>query len=236
MARRQRDVVAELGELQQRAVEAGRRERDARSEIDSAERILQELNEQRVEAYADADEQRAGGLTADIQVPRSQLDQTRARAEGLARAAEAARAELVTFRSENARALLEAREPRALEVTATLNAAVAEVLRLNREYIAERTEQDRAVAAVPGASPRLDGPPGTHPWEQALQDLERVVRECPQLGPPVPTWRGVGHREQQNSVNRLERLRRKKRRDERDQAEIDHIGRELGLTPNVDVI
>ena len=97
------------------------------------------------------------------------------------------------------------------------------MLRLNREYIAERTEQDRAVAAVPGASPRYDGPPGSHEWEQALRELERVVRERPGLSAPLPTWAGIGQQQQQqNAVHRLERLRRKKGSD---QAEIDRLSK-----------
>jgi hypothetical protein len=63
------------------------------------------------------------------------------------------------------------------------------------------------------------------------------VRECPQLSPPLPRWAGLGHRRQQDAVNRLERLRRKKRRTEQDQAEIDSITGELGVARTaVDVV
>jgi hypothetical protein len=224
-----RDVTARLDELQQRAVDAGVREREAGAEIQSAGRILEELRERRVNAYAAGDAERGDALTSEIQGLTGQLDQARARAEGVARAAEAARAELATFRTENARALLEDREAGARETTDKLNASVAETLRLHRLYVAERQEQDRAIAAVPGASPRHDGPPGTHEWEPALRDLERAVRECPQLSPPLPRWLGTRHRHQQDAINLRERLRHKKKLSERDQAELDRINHELAV-------
>jgi chromosome segregation ATPase len=113
-----------------------------------------------------------------------------------------------TFIGEHARDLLQEREPRAREVAAALTRAGADLLRAHREYVELRVEIDRLVAAVPGASPRTDGPPATYPWEREVRDLERVIRESPEVEPPLPSWRGVSHRREEERAVRLLRERR----------------------------
>jgi hypothetical protein len=210
MAKR-KDVTAELGELERRAADAYRHARDARLQVERAKTVLDQLRERQIDAYAAGDEDRAVALASETDGLEPQLTRESAR-EGLARAADTARTEVARFRTENARELLAAREAGAREITDKLNAAVAETIQLHRSYLAERQEQDRAVAAVPGATPRMDGPPPSHPWERALRDLERSVREHQTLEPPLPRFLGIAHRRREDDVNRPEHLRRKKQR------------------------
>lgn len=81
-------------------------------------------------------------------------------------------------------------------------------MRLHRAYRVLRSEIDRLVGSVPGASPRADGPEPTHPWEAQLQGLERVLRDFPEVPAPLPRWAGLEARERQDNANAIERRRR----------------------------
>jgi hypothetical protein len=88
---------------------------------------------------------------------------------------------------------------------------VKQVLKSHRAYRSERQAVDKLVAAVPGATVRLDGAPATHPWEATLTTLERAVRDHPELEPPTPRWHGLDHLRREDEVHRRLRHDRRKR-------------------------
>lgn len=228
MAKQRKDVTEQLAELQQRVASAGVGQREAQAELQSINGTLEQFRERRVDAFAAGDDERGDALTAEVEQLGARLAQASARAEGLGRRASTARAELSSFRSDNAEALLAAHEPAAQEITAKLTASVAETIRLARQYVAERQAVDQLVAATPGATPRSDGPASEHAWEAALKALERAYQRTPEVAAPLPRWAGIGQRKQQDAVARREQLRRKPRRTDQDQAEIDRINLEVG--------
>jgi hypothetical protein len=126
----------------------------------------------------------------------------------------------------HATALLREREPSAQAVAAELTASVRETLRLAKAYVAERQAQDQLVAAIPGASPRMDGPAASHPWEAQLKDLERAVARTPKCPPPLPGWQGLEYRRAQDSTPRRLQLQRRKRLTAEEQDEMDRLDRE----------
>ena len=139
------------------------------------------------------------------------------------------------FQRDHARELLAEREQAGRKVTAELATSARETVRLARAYLAERQAVDQLVAAVPGATPRADGPPAAHPWERQLKDLERAIAETPELPPPLPRWQGLGNRKAEDSTARRLQLQRKKRRSAADQRELDRINQQLGITPTAEV-
>lgn len=84
---------------------------------------------------------------------------------------------------------------------------------------------------VPGATPRADGPPATHPWERQLKELERAVAETPELPPPLPRWQGLGNRKAEDHAARRLQLQRKKKLTATEEQELDQINQQLGVTP-----
>ena len=96
-----------------------------------------------------------------------------------------------------------------------------------------RVEIDALVAATPNAVVRSDGPPPSHPWERHLKDLERAVRETPEVPAPLPTWAGLKGREQRDQTNRLLQLGRRKRLTEAEQAEMERLTQHRTVTPTV---
>jgi hypothetical protein len=215
MAKR-RDVTRQLGALEETAAIEAREAREAQAEVESVAAGLERLRNERTDAYAAGDDGCAEALRVEIAEQTARLDEVSARAEGLARRANAARVEVAAFRTENAGELLAAREPIVREVTGKLNASVAETLQFHRQLLAERDVLDRHVADVPGASPPHDGPPTAHAWERALRELERAVKTTPELAPPLPTWSGLNHRRREDAVNLRNRLLRKRRTESED--------------------
>jgi hypothetical protein len=145
------------------------------------------------------------------------------RLTGAAIRVERTQGEADAFAREHARDLLAEREQPARTVALELSRAVGEVLKLHHAYVTERQTVDRLVAAVPGATPRADGPVPEHPWESALKDLERAYRQATKLEPPTPRWSGLQLREQQDNLSRFEKLRRRKRLTEDEQAEMERL-------------
>jgi hypothetical protein len=143
---------------------------------------------------------------------------------------ERAQRELDRFQREHARNLLDEREQASRTVAADLTAAVHEVVRLAAAYRAERQMQDRLVAKVAGASPRVDGPAAAHAWERQLRDLERAVSEVPELPAPLPSWWGLDNRRTENATARRLQLQRHKTKTADEAAELDKINRDLGVS------
>ena len=88
------------------------------------------------------------------------------------------------YKPTNVEQQLGKREDGARKLTAQLNAAVHDVLRLQRAYEFERAEQDR-IARPTAHAPIDDGPPLSHPWEDALRHLKRAVGSYPEIEPPL---------------------------------------------------
>jgi len=138
------------------------------------------------------------------------------------------------FAQEHGRDLLAEGEPAARTVAAELTASVRQTLTLAKAYLAERRTVDELVAAVPGATPRTDGPAPEHPWEAALKILERAYQHTPELQPPLPRWTGVQQRQQEDDVNRRASLLRKRRLTASEQAELERLD-EGRITPPVSI-
>jgi hypothetical protein len=153
---------------------------------------------------------------------------TRVAAAGLR--VQGAQQQLDEFAHAHARDLLAEREPHARAVAAELSGSVRETLRLAKAYLAERQAQDQLVAAVPGATPRADGPEGTPPWEPALGQLAHAYQQTPELEPPLPRWQGLEHRTAEDSSARRLQLQRRKRLTAAEQDELDTINRALGVS------
>ena len=95
-------------------------------------------------------------------------------------------------------------------------------MRLQRAYELERAEQDR-IARPTANAPIDDGPPLTHPWEDALRDLKRVVGSCPEIEPPLARINRdyrQAERERENALKRRLRQERQQR-DAKKKARVD---------------
>jgi hypothetical protein len=148
-----------------------------------------------------------------------------------------AQRQLDEFQRHHARDLLAEREQPARTVAAELTADVHKALRSASAYIDERERQDRLVACVPGATPRVDGPAASHPWERQLRDLERAVSEVSELPPPLPSWWGLDHRRTENAKAKRLQVQRRKKKTADEAAELDKINRDLGVSaPRAGVI
>jgi hypothetical protein len=112
-----------------------------------------------------------------------------------------AQQQLDEFALAHATDLLREREPNARTVAAELTASVHQTLswpRPTSPSVRPRTSWSRL---FPGASPRSDGPAPAHPWEAQLLALARVVNEVAEVPAPLPSWRGIEHRRQQDTLN-----------------------------------
>jgi hypothetical protein len=199
---------ASLDELRQQAAGERVKARELEAELEAVKTDVDAASDAITEAYA-AENQRA--VTAARKTEEAAVAKVRDlqhRIDGAQIRVERAQAEADTFQVEHAGELLEEREAEARELAVKLTGAGHEDVRLHRAYLALRTEIDGLVAAVPGATSRADGPEPSHPWEPQLRDLERVVREIPEVPAPLPRWEGLEHRQQQDNANRIERKRR----------------------------
>lgn len=70
------------------------------------------------------------------------------------------------------------------------------------------------------------GPPASYPWERQVRDLERVVRESPEVPALTPSWGGLKERERHDQTHRLLQLGGSKRLTNEEQQELDRINRE----------
>jgi chromosome segregation ATPase len=199
---------ATLDGLRQHAAGERVKARELEGELEAAKVEVETASAAIAEAYA-AENQRA--VTAARKAEEAAVAKVRElqhRIDGARIRVERAQAEADTFQAEYARELLDEREAEARELAANLTRAGLEAVRLNRAYLALRTEIDSLVAAVPGATSRADGPEPSHPWERQLRDLERAVQETPEVPAPVPRWPGLNQRQTEDNANRTERERR----------------------------
>lgn len=181
---------ATLDELRQTAAHQRMKARDLDDTLEVAKQEVEDDSRAVTDAYAAEDAKLA-------QQRRKQLEATEAKVIDLGHQVTAAaqRVEMAqraadTFTQEHARDLLAEREQPARTVAAELTASVRQTLTLAKAYVAERRTVDQLVAAVPGATPRTDGPAPEHSWEHALRQLQRAHQETPDLDPPLPRWTG----------------------------------------------
>jgi hypothetical protein len=236
MPPRRQSAHAELDELRQQAAAERVKARDVEAQLEAAKAKVEQASASIADGYA-AEDQRAVTIARKAeQAAVAQVYELQHRIDGAALRVQRAQQQLDEFAHEHARDLLAEREQPARTVAAELTASVRETLRLAKAYVAERQAQDQLVVAVPGASPRADGPDGSHPWEPALDQLARAYQQTPELEPPLPRWQGLEHRTAQDSSARRLQLQRRKRLTADEQTELDTINRALGVSaPKVEV-
>jgi hypothetical protein len=234
--KQRKSAHAELDELRQRAAAERMKQRDLNVALVSATAKVEEASGAITDGYA-ADDQRAVARARKTEEEGvAEVRELQHRVDGASLRIERAQAKHDEFLRDRARGLLEERAQPARTVALDLSRAVAEVLKLHRAYLTERQTMDQLVAAVPGATPRADGPEGTHPWEPALGQLARAYQQTPELEPPLPRWQGLEHRTAQDSSARRLQLQRRKRLTADEQAELDTINRALGVSaPTMEV-
>jgi hypothetical protein len=208
MAKAKRSAHAELDELRQQAAAERVKARDLEAELEAASAEVDDAGAAVTEAYAADDAKLATRRRQDLESATAHVLDLQHRVTAAGLRVERAQAEADRFQAEHARELLEEREAEAREVAAKLTRAGLEAVSLNRAYLALRMEIDGLVAAVPGATSRADGPAPSHPWERELRDLERAIRETPEVPAPLPRWAGLEHRREQDNAARIERRRR----------------------------
>lgn len=201
----------------------------ARVRVDEADRAV-------TAAYALEDAKSAAQRRKELQVAEGEVVDRGHRVTAAGLREQRAQQQLDEFAHQHARDLLAEREPNARTVAAELTASVHQTLKLAKAYVAERQAQDQLLAAVPGATPRADGPAPTHPWESQLKDLERAVAAEPECPPPLPRWRGMDQRTQQDHIGRREKLRRKRKLTPEEEQELATINCGFGASaPGVEV-
>jgi hypothetical protein len=226
-----------LDQLRQQAAAERVRHRELEAEMQAAKLKVEQVGAAIADGYAADDKRAVSSSRKAEEAAVAEVKDLQHRVSGAEIRVERAQREADTFTREHARDLLEERKQPARSIAAELTASVHETLRLAKAYVAERQTQDVLVAAVPGATPRSDGPPPEHEWEAALGALERTVRETPEIPAPLPRWAGVEHRRQQDNLSRFEKLRRRKRLTRPEQDELDRINRELGRSaPRAEVV
>ena len=200
---------ARLDLLRQQAAAERVKQRELEAQIDTAKAKVESASAAITEAYASEDNRLVAKQRKGLEVAEAELLDLQHRLDAAGLRIERAQAEVDTYLVEHARDLLDEREVEAREVAEALTRAGYEAVRLHRAYRGLRSEIDKLVAAVPGASPRADGPEQSHPWEQQLNDLARGIQETPEVPPPLPRWAGLAHRQQQDQANRIEQQRRR---------------------------
>jgi excisionase family DNA binding protein len=227
---------AKLDQLRQQAATERVRHRELQAEIQAAEREVERASGAIGDAYAADDERAVTSSRKAEGAALTKLEDLQHRLAGAELRIERAQLEVDTFAQERARDLLKECEQSAGTVAAELTASVHQTLNMARAYVTERTAVDHLVAAIPGATPRTDGPASTHPWEAQLRDLERAVAAAPECPPPLPRWQGLDHRRAEDTTARRLQLQRRKKRTADEEAELDRLNRELGLSlPRVEV-
>jgi hypothetical protein len=235
MSPRRQTAHAGLDRLSQQAATERVRHRDLAAEFEATKHAVEEASRAITDAYAAEDERAVGqGREAEQQAVAKLKDLEHRLTGAEVRVARTQR-ELDEFRRDRARDLLKEREQPARRVAADLTASVRQTLTLAKAYVAERRIVDQLVAAVPGATPRTDGPVPEHPWEHALRQLQRAHQGTPELDPPLPRWTGVQQRQQQDDVNRRVSLLRRKKLTPGEQAELERLEQGRVITPPVSI-
>jgi hypothetical protein len=205
-----RTAHQQLDELRQRVADEGVKLREAQVQLEASKAKVEDRSRSLTDAHALEDAKLARERREDLERAEGEVLDAQHRVGGAELRAQRAREELATFMRDHARELLDEREQTANEVAAELTRTVAAVVKAHRAYIAERQHVDQLVAAVPGASSRVDGVRTGHGWEVELKALERAYRENPEAELPRPRWAGMTYGRQRDAVH--ERLKDQRRR------------------------
>jgi hypothetical protein len=198
-------------QLQQEALVERVKARDIEAELEAAKAEVDAASHAVTDGYAREDERAVAQARKAGEAAAAKLRDLQHRVDGAALRIERAQRALDEFTRDNAEALLEEHAEGDRELALRLTRVGNEVVQLHRAYLARRMEVDALVAAIPGASPRTDGPPASYAWERQIKDLERAIRETPEVDPPLPRWHGLRHQQHTDAVHRSEQLKRKKR-------------------------
>jgi hypothetical protein len=207
---RKKTAHAELGEHRQRVASEGAKFRELQEQQARARAELERIGDTIAAAYASEDADAIANARKAKEEAMGRVEDLEHRTAGASLRAEQVREELAAFMRHRGRDLLDEREQTAREVAAELTKAVATAVKAHRAYIAERQDLDQLVAAVPGASPRVDGVRTGYSWEAELKALERAYRENSEAEPPRPRWAGMTYNRQRDAVH--QRLKDQRRR------------------------
>jgi hypothetical protein len=212
------------------------KQRDLESQLEAAKLEVEEAPRAIADGYAAEDLRAVTASRKREEAAVAKVKDLQHRLRGAELRVERAQREADDFAREHARDLLEEREADARELALKLTRAGHELVRLHRAYLALRTDIDSLVGASPGAVVRSDGPPASHAWERQLRDLERAIREAPEVQPPLPRWAGLQHRQQQNAIHRRAGLLRRKKRSPEEEAELERLNQERVIAPAVAIV
>jgi hypothetical protein len=233
---RKQTAHAELDQLQEQATAERVKARTLGAQLEAAKVEVEDASRAVTDAYAAEDAKLAQQRRKQLEAAEAKVIDLGHQVTAAAQRVGRARRQLDEFQRDRARDLLDERQQPARTVAAELTASVHQTLNMARAYVAERTAVDHLVAAIPGATPRTDGPASTHPWEAQLRDLERAVAAAPECPPPLPRWQGLDHRRAEDTTARRLQLQRRKKRTADEDAELDRLNREIGATlPRVEV-
>lgn len=218
-------------QLRQTAVAERVKARELEAQLDVAKAEVNAASQAITDGYAVEDEGAVARAREAEQQAVAKVRELQQRVEGASLRVLSAQQALDDFTRDNAKALLEEHAQGDRELALRLTRAGHELVQLHCAYLARRAEVDALVAVIPGASPRTDGPPAAYAWERQIKDLERAIREAPEVGPPLPRWLGMHDRQRQDAVHRREQLRRKKRLSASEERELQSLVQQLGVGP-----
>jgi hypothetical protein len=230
MRRSKQTAHAQLDQLQEQATAERVKARNLEVQLEAAKVEIEDASRAVTDAYAAEDAKLAQQRRKQLEAAEAKVIDLGHQVTAAAQRVERAQRQLDEFQRDHARDLLDEREQPARTVAAELTASVHETLRRASAYVAEREMQDRLVAKVPGATPRVDWPAAAHPWERQLNNLQRAVADVSEVPPPLPSWWGLDHRRTEDAKARRLQLHRRRKRTADENAELDRINRELGVS------
>jgi hypothetical protein len=210
-------------ELRQTVVAERVKARELKTQLEVAKVEVNAASQAITDGYAAEDERAVARAREVEQQAVAKVRDPQHRVEGASLRVLRAQQALDEFTRDNAKTLLDEHAQGDRELALQLTRAGHELVQLHRALVARRAEVDALVAAIPGASPRTDGPPASHAWERQLKDLERAIREHPEVGPPLPRSLGMHDRQRQDAVHRREQPRRKKRLSASEERELQSL-------------
>lgn len=199
----------QLDQLCQQVGAEGMKLRELDVALEAAKREVEDASSSITNAYADGDEKLAAGRRTQLQKAEDEIVEVGHRRAAAQVRLERAQQAVSAFTSESGHGLLEEREAAASETAESLTRAVHEVVRLNRQYAQDRQGIQEIVNVIAPGDGQMNGPLGTHSWEDVLRDLERAVRRTSELPPPLPRWLSTAWRQREDETARHIKQERK---------------------------
>jgi hypothetical protein len=200
----------QLDQLRQQVGAEGVKLRELDVALEAAKRKIEDASNDIAFAYVEEDEKLAAQRRKALETAEDEIadiGHRRAAAQvRVERAQEAVRA----FTEEHAAELLKEREDAASETAKRLTHAVHEAVQLNRQYAEDRQGIQDLVNVITPGDGQMNGPLASHSWEEALKDLARLVRQTPELPPPLPRWLSKTWRQREDkTAQRIQEQRRR---------------------------